>query len=158
MTRRLPWLLLPLVAFLADWTSKAWVQASLLPGIPMVLWRDHLNFTLSYNPGAIFGFMGDLPPWVRATLFTLAALAALGYFGWEFLRDGVPTTARVALGLILGGIVGNSVDRFRHGHVVDFIDVVIRGWHYWTFNVADSFIVCGAILYGIVLLKHPHPK
>lgn len=154
MRQRLPWLLLPLAAFLADWASKAWVTANLLPGVPMVLLRDKLNLTLGFNAGAIFGSFSGAPAWARGALFTVATLAALGYFGWEYLRGALPTVARVALGLILGGILGNSVDRLRHGHVVDFIDVVIRGWHYWTFNVADSFIVCGAILYGVALLRH----
>lgn len=59
---------------------------------------------------------------------------------------------RWALGLILGGAPGNGLDRIMHGAVVDFLDFIFFGWHYWTFNIADSCIVCGAILMGLSLL------
>ena len=85
-------------------------------------------------------------------IFAVAGLAALGYFGWEFLKPGVSVPNRIALGMILGGALGNGLDRIRHGMVVDFLDFVFWGWHYWTFNLADSFIVCGAILMGLGLL------
>jgi len=82
----------------------------------------------------------------------VAGLGALGYFGYEFLKDGTPTLQRFALGLILGGALGNGLDRLVHGAVVDFLDFILFGWHYWTFNLADSCIVCGAILMGLSLL------
>jgi signal peptidase II len=149
---RLSWLLLPAAALVLDWASKAWIQAAIplyesRPVIP-----GFFNLTMSYNPGAIFGAMSGAPPAVRTVVFGLAGVAALGYFGWEFLKPAAGTLQRCALGLILGGALGNGLDRARHGSVVDFLDFVFWGWHYWTFNLADSFIVCGAILLGLSLL------
>ncbi len=148
---RLTWLLLPLAALGLDWASKAWILANLAPHETRVIIPGFFNLTLGYNPGAIFGTLAGASPLVRNVVFTLAGIAALGYFGWEFLKDGSPRCQRVALGLILGGALGNGLDRIRHGSVVDFLDFVFGGWHYWTFNLADSCIVCGAILLGIGL-------
>ncbi len=153
MNRRLAWLLLPAAVFAADWASKAWVQAHIRAHETREVIPGVFNLVLGFNQGAIFGSFQGAPGWFRTTLFTVAGLGALGYFGYDFLREATPRLQRVALGLILGGALGNGYDRLRHGHVVDFLDVVIRGWHYWTFNVADSFIVCGALLFGISLLR-----
>jgi signal peptidase II len=145
---RLRWSLLPLLAFFADWASKAWILAILphegasRPVIPGIF-----NLTLGFNKGAIFGSLQSAPDWLRTTLFTVAGLAALFYFGREFFAEATPRLERIALGLILGGAAGNGLDRLLRGHVVDFLDVIIRGWHYWTFNIADSCIVVGGILF-----------
>lgn len=157
MKRRLPWLILPITAFLFDWASKVAILARLQPGESQTLISDFFNLTLVFNRGAIFGFMSNAPDWLRTSVFTLAGLGALVYFGYEFLRQETPTLQRVALGLILGGALGNGLDRLQHGYVVDFLDFVFWGWHYWTFNIADSFIVCGAILLGVCLFKY-RPK
>ena len=61
----------------------------------------------------------------------------------------------MALGLIIGGALGNGYDRVIRGAVVDFLDFVFGSWHYWAFNLADSFIVCGAILLGWSMLRRP---
>ena len=145
-------LLLPLAALGADWASKAWILASIPPQGSRTVIPGFFSLTLNYNPGAIFGTMGGASPMVRTVVFTLAGIAALVYFGWEFLKPGTATSQRIALGFILGGAMGNGLDRIRHGMVVDFLDFVFWGWHYWTFNIADSFIVCGAILMGLSLL------
>ena len=151
-SRRLVWLLLPLAALLVDLASKAWILATIPLHETRVILPGFFNLTLNYNPGAIFGSLAGASPLVRSVVFALAGLAALLYFGWEFLRAGTPAVQRVALGLILGGALGNGLDRIRHGMVVDFLDFVFWGWHYWTFNLADSFIVCGAILLGVSFL------
>lgn len=152
MTRRLPWLLLPAAALFLDWASKAWVLEHLATRGTLTLIPHFFSLTLSFNPGAIFGTLAGASPLFRSILFLVAGLAAVGYFGWEFLKEGTSTPQRVALGMILGGALGNGLDRWRHGYVVDFLDFQFWGWHYWTFNIADSFIVCGAILMGITLL------
>jgi len=151
MIRRLPWLLLPAVALALDWLSKAWILANLPVHGTRTVIAGFFTLTLGYNPGAIFGTLGGLSPLQRAVLFVVAGIAAVLYFGWEFLKDGTPTLQRVALGLILGGALGNGLDRWRHGAVVDFLDFEFFGWHYWTFNLADSFIVCGGVLLGLGL-------
>jgi signal peptidase II len=149
---RAAWLLLPLAALGLDWASKAWILAAIPLHESRTVIPGFFNLTMNYNPGAIFGTMGGAPPMVRTIVFTLAGIAALGYFGWEFLKPGTAVSQRIALGLILGGALGNGLDRIRHGMVVDFLDFVFWGWHYWTFNVADSCIVCGAILLGLSFL------
>ena len=146
------WMLLPFAALALDWASKAWILGALPRHGSRTIIPGFFNLTLNYNPGAIFGTMGGAPPMVRTAIFTVAGIAALGYFGWEFLKPGTPAIQRAALGLILGGALGNGLDRIRHGSVVDFLDFVFWGWHYWTFNLADCFIVCGAILLGLSLL------
>ena len=81
------------------------------------------------------------------------ALAAKTILPWR--------TARVGLSLILGGALGNLIDRFHAGYVLDFVDVYWRGWHFWAFNVADASITIGAVLVFVDLLlvrRHvPHP-
>lgn len=152
MKRRLLWLLLPAAALAADYASKAWILGLLSQHGSRTVIPGFFSLTLGYNPGAIFGTLGGAPPLVRNVVFILAGIAAVAYFGWEFLRDATPTLQRVALGLILGGALGNGLDRFRHGAVVDFLDFEFWGWHYWTFNLADSCIVCGGVLLGVTLL------
>lgn len=160
--KRLPWLLLPLAAMALDLGSKAWILRLLarretLPVIP-----GFFNLTLGFNNGAIFGSFQNSPSWLRVLLFTAAGLVALVYFGWEFLKAETPRLQRIALGLILGGALGNGIDRLVHGAVVDFLDFYANdwnlgftrlNWHYWAFNIADSCILCGAVLFGLTLLK-----
>jgi signal peptidase II len=86
-------------------------------------------------------------------LFGLAGLAALIIIGRMFLERDTAIWDRVALGFILGGILGNSLDRYLRGAVVDFLDFVFGTWHYWNFNLADSFILVGVVLYALRMLK-----
>ncbi|BDU76643.1 signal peptidase II [Mesoterricola sediminis] len=153
MIRRLPWLALPLAALFLDWASKAWILAHLPVHGSRTVIEGFFHLTLGYNPGAIFGTLAGAPGPVRQILFTVAGLGAVGYFGWEFLRAATPTLHRVGLGLILGGALGNGLDRYLRGAVVDFLDFEFWGWHYWTFNLADTFIVCGGLLLGLGLLR-----
>ena len=150
---RLAWLVVPALALAVDWATKTWILHHLAMGGTRVIIPGFFNLAMGFNPGAIFGTLGTASPWVRNTLFLLAGVAALVYFGWEFLREGTPPVQRLAMGLILGGALGNGLDRFQHGAVVDFLDFVFWGWHYWTFNFADTFIVCGAILLSLAFLR-----
>ena len=150
MNRRLPWLILPLGALWLDWTSKVWVQAHVQE--PRAVIPGFFNLVLTFNTGAIFGSFAGASSALRTGLFVLATVVALAYFGYEFLREGTSTAQRIALGLILGGAMGNGLDRFLHGNVTDFLDFVFWGWHYWAFNLADSCIVCGAILFALTML------
>jgi signal peptidase II len=153
--RRLAWLLLPAAALAADLASKAWILGLLRENESMPVIRGFFYLTLGFNRGAIFGSLTGLPAPARYTLFALAGLAALFYFGRLFLARETAVWDRVALGLILGGAMGNGIDRLLRGAVVDFLDFVFGTWHYWTFNLADSFILVGAILYGLRMLLAP---
>lgn len=150
--RRLCWLLLPLSALVADLGSKAWVLRTIGEGESLPVIKGFFYLTLGFNRGAIFGSLTWLPASARYALFALAGLAALIYFGRLFLAKETSTWERLALGLILGGALGNGIDRILRGAVVDFLDFVFGTWHYWTFNLADSFILVGAILYGLRMI------
>ena len=151
--KRASWLLLPIGALAADYASKVWILKILhFQGDSRTIIEGFFNLTLGFNKGAIFGTLHTAPDWLRTGIFLLAGIAALIYFGRLFLADATPKLERVALGLILGGACGNGLDRILHGHVVDFLDFVFGSWHYWYFNIADSCIVVGAILFGIALL------
>lgn len=153
--RRSPWLLLPAAALAIDLLSKVWILARFQLGEVKPIIPGFFNLTLGLNPGAVFGFLADAPASFRIPFFAVVGLLALGFFGYEFMKEKVPVLQRVALGLIIGGALGNGYDRVIRGSVVDFLDFVFWGWHYWAFNLADSFIVCGAILLGWCMIRPP---
>jgi signal peptidase II len=150
--RRLLWLLLPVGVLAMDLGSKAWILNLLAEGESKPVIKGFFYLSLGFNRGAIFGSLTWVPAAARFILFTVAGLAALLIIGRMFLEKGTPTWDRVALGFILGGILGNSLDRYLRGAVVDFLDFVFGGWHYWNFNLADSFILVGAVLYALRML------
>lgn len=147
-------LLLTLV--LADCGSKRAVEAALPPHTPHQVLGDAVRFTLGYNPGAAFGInVGDASRvvFIVLTLVALVVLAAM--------YRSTPAARRLdvaALALIMGGAVGNLIDRVRAGQVVDFIDVGLGATRFWTFNVADAGITVGAVLLALSLLRDPEPE
>jgi len=149
--RRLLWLLLPAAALAADLGSKAWILRTLAEGESLTVIKGFFYLTLGFNRGAIFGSLTWLPGPARAILFAVAGAVAVLYFGKLFLARDTPSWDRVGLGLILGGALGNGIDRFTRGSVVDFLDFYFRiwDWHYWTFNIADSCILVGAVLFSV---------
>ena len=153
--RRMAWLLLPISALALDLGSKAWILRAIGEGESLTVIKGFFYLTLGFNRGAIFGSLTWLPPTARFLLFGLAGLVALLYFGRLFLAKETSTWERIALGLILGGALGNGIDRLYRGAVVDFLDFVFGTWHYWTFNLADSFILVGAVLYGLRMILAP---
>ncbi len=147
--KRLLWLLLPAAALAADLGSKAWILRTLAEGESLTVIKGFFYLTLGFNRGAIFGSLTWLPGPARAILFAVAGTVAVLYFGKLFLARATPSWDRVALGLILGGALGNGIDRLSRGSVVDFLDFVFGTWHYWTFNIADSCILVGAVLFSV---------
>jgi signal peptidase II len=145
-TSRFIWLVLPLVLLGVDLASKVAVVLTVPLHGTLVVIPGFFNLTVNHNYGAIFGSISDSSALFRAAIFGVTGIFVISYFGWELLRVDTPVIQRIALGLILGGVLGNSFDRLQYGFVVDFLDFVFWGWHYWTFNLADSFILCGTIL------------
>jgi len=139
------WLWLSLFVVAADQLSKQLAEAHLLvferlPLLPV------LNLTLVYNQGAAFSFLSDQGGWQRWLFSGLAVAVSLVLVGWlSRLPRGERWTA-AALALIIGGAVGNLVDRLLHGHVIDFIDLHYGGWHWPAFNIADSAIFVGVVM------------
>ena len=106
-----------------------------------------LDFTHVRNTGAAFGLLNttDLPMKGMVMIgMALVAIAAIGAYGATLSAD--ENVARAGLALVLGGAVGNLIDRARLGYVLDFVDVYAGTWHFWAFNVADAAISIGAIL------------
>jgi len=104
------------------------------------------NLTLIHNTGAAFSFLGDAGGWQRWLFIILSSGISLVILFW--LCTLPPQRRVLALGLsfILGGAIGNLIDRIRLGYAVDFIDVYYQNWHWPVFNIADSVITVGAIL------------
>ena len=141
----LRWLWCSLAVVVADQSTKLAAVALLDPASSVEL-IPTLDLVLAYNTGAAFSFLSTAGGWQR-WLFIGIAVAICGFI-LHWLRD-LPRHARwlpLALSLILGGAVGNLVDRVRIGAVVDFIDFHVGDWHWPAFNVADSAICVGAAL------------
>ena len=151
-------LLLAGVVVALDQTSKLIVLGRLPLGVQIPVVDGLLALTLVLNPGLAFGLLGSVPlawRWMVAAL-SLLALAVLARVALRVLPAG-GWTARLSIGLIFGGAVGNLVDRARFGAVVDFVDVHWRGWHWPAFNVADSAITVGVALLALRLLSDRAP-
>jgi signal peptidase II len=103
------------------------------------------NLVLTYNKGAAFSFLSAASGW-QGALFTVIGIGASIFIVWLLGRHGTQKVFSTALALILGGALGNVIDRLAYGHVIDFLDFHAAGWHWPAFNVADSAIVCGAAL------------
>jgi len=105
-----------------------------------------LNIAHVRNTGAAFGFLNAVDFPHKAAVVALVATAALmGIALYAARMSSHERLARIGLALILGGAVGNLIDRLALGSVVDFVDVVLGGWHFWAFNVADSAITFGVV-------------
>lgn len=140
----LVWLWLSAVLILLDQVTKLWVESALTPYQPVPV-LPFLNWTLVFNTGAAFSFLSEAGGWQR-WFFTVLAIGVSGLLVY-WLRQ-TPRSQRLvgsAYALILAGAIGNVIDRIRHGHVIDFVDVHWNGWHFPAFNVADSAITLGAI-------------
>jgi len=135
-----------------DVITKAWAESHLIARLPRGILGEYMRFTLVYNQGAAFGMhIGDWSRWVFSVL-TVAALGLLAHLFRETRADDTPRT--VALGLVTAGAIGNLVDRIQSSRgVIDFIDVGIGDRRFWTFNVADVGVSCGAILLALVLWR-----
>ena len=139
------WLLVSAVVIVLDLCTKQWASASLELYRPQEV-LSWLNITLAHNYGAAFSFLSDAGGWQRWFFIVLASAISLVLLVWLLRLARREWITALGLALVLGGAIGNLVDRIRLGYVVDFIDVHFSGWHYPAFNVADSAITCGVIL------------
>jgi signal peptidase II len=138
-----------LVAFLtavADQVTKAWIVRNLALYEARAVLTDYFHIVHVRNRGIAFSLLADLShPWVTPLLIGLTILAIGGVLGYLYVHpQGGP--APIGLGLILGGAMGNLIDRARWGYVVDFIDLHWRHRHWPAFNVADAGITVGVLL------------
>ena len=152
----LPWLALSALVIVLDQLSKAWVLASLpeYTAIPVI--EGFWNWYRTYNTGAAFSFLSDAGGWQKYFFVVLAAgiTGLLAYWLSKTPRRDWKTALPYAL--VIGGAIGNVIDRLLHGHVVDFIQWHWRD-HFWpAFNIADAAIMGGALgiaVYGLLAGK-----
>jgi len=136
-----------------DQVTKAWVLANLPLGGSIPVIPGFFDITHVHNPGGAFGFLAGMSAEIRSLLFVAVSLLAAGlilYFYWQ-TPDGQRALA-VGLALLFGGAIGNLVDRIRFGIVVDFLDLYAGDLHWPAFNVADSAISIGVIIFAYHIL------
>jgi len=134
------------------WTKHlALTSLELFRPVPVTAW---FNLTLAHNTGAAFSLLADGGGWQRWLFIVVASGISLFLLAWLWRLPLVARALPVSLMLILGGAVGNLIDRIRFGYVVDFIDLHYAGWHWPAFNLADSAIVIGV---GLMLLESMFP-
>jgi signal peptidase II len=141
----LKWLWLTLLAVLLDQGSKLAVDASmqLYDSIPVL---PFFNLTYVHNPGAAFSFLSEAGGWQRWFFSGLALVISIGITVWLARLQKHETLLAAALSLILGGAIGNLIDRVAYGYVIDFIDVYYQNSHFPAFNIADAAINLGVFL------------
>lgn len=136
-----------LVIVVLDQATKAMIGASIPMYESVTIIPGLLDFTHVRNTGAAFGLLNttDLPmKSFVMILMAIVAIVAIGAYGATLRAD--ENVARAGLSLVLGGALGNLIDRARLGYVLDFVDVYSGHWHFWAFNVADAAISVGAVL------------
>ncbi len=169
----LRWLWLAVFAIVLDQATKLWANTALRLYEPVELFTG-FSLTLSYNTGAAFSFLASAGGWQRWFFIALALGVSAFIFSWLRRLQGHETRLAIALALILGGAIGNVIDRAYLGHVVDFIDVyyisndclpffgqvisIDGGSCHWpAFNIADSAIFLGAVLMVLDGLRQKKP-
>jgi signal peptidase II len=141
----LKWLWVSVLSLLLDQASKLAVDGSmqLFESIPLL---PYFNLTYVHNTGAAFSFLSDAGGWQR-WLFACLAVVMSSIIGlWLARLKQHETLMAVALALVLGGAIGNLIDRVAYGYVIDFLDVYYQDWHWPAFNIADSAICVGVAL------------
>lgn len=151
--RRLRWVVffaLAAVVIVFDQVSKMWIDARfpLAPQSTPII-GDFIRITKSYNTGGIFGIFGN-----SAIVLALASTVVIALIVVYMWRDGTrgPWLLTIALALLLGGALGNFIDRIRYEHVIDFVDMGIGSWRWYTFNVADAAISIALFLLVVLSL------
>jgi len=141
----LKWLGLSLLAVVLDQVSKLVVVSSmqLYQSISVM---PYFNLTYVHNTGAAFSFLSEAGGWQRWFFAGLAVIISAVIAVWLARLKQHETLLAVALSLVLGGAIGNLIDRLAYGYVIDFLDVYYQTWHWPAFNIADSAITLGVIL------------
>jgi len=154
MPKNWRWFAIAAAIVVADQVAKWAVLGSFAPGERRVL-TGFFNLVLVFNKGAAFSFLADAPGW-QTPLFVVFSLVAAVIVSVLLFRSPGRPMFYAGLALILGGALGNVIDRLRFGQVVDFLDFHAMGWHWPAFNVADSAITVGAAL--LILEGFLHEK
>jgi signal peptidase II len=142
----LVWLSLTFVVIALDQLTKYIVLDALQPYVPHPVIPGFLNWTLAFNTGAAFSFLADQQGWQRWLFTALAVGVSAVLARWLAHTWRSDWRTALPLALVIGGALGNLIDRLRFGHVTDFIQVYFGDWAFPSFNIADSSISVGAVL------------
>ena len=156
MPNAIPWFGISALVVLLDLATKWLVLAKFVPGEGRVV-TPFFNLVLVFNKGAAFSFLANAPGWQTPVLAAVAIVAS-AVISYLMVKNGNKRLFCCGLALILGGAIGNLIDRLRFGHVVDFLDVHALGWHWPAFNVADSAITVGAVALILEGFLHREPR
>jgi len=142
-TGMLPWLGLSLLILIADQFSKLMVMGYYRLGDSTTV-TSFFNLVRVHNSGAAFSFLADASGWQR-WFFSAVGVAAAVFIVWMLRSHSGQRLFAFAMACILGGAIGNVIDRLMHGYVVDFLQFHYAGWYFPSFNLADSAITIGAV-------------
>ncbi len=139
----LKWLWFSVAVFVLDLLTKLWASSALnlYEAVPIV---PFFNITLAHNTGAAFSFLADAGGWQRWFFTGIAVVVSVVIIVWLKRLPSHEKLQACGLAAVLGGALGNVLDRVMHGYVVDFLDFYYGNYHWPAFNVADIAIVCGA--------------
>ncbi|KZD12130.1 signal peptidase II [Oceanibaculum pacificum] len=130
--------------FVADQITKLWMLDLVFDPPRILTLTPFFNLTPVWNRGVSFGLLSSHQDWMPYILSAVALAISIGMLVW--LRRATPGLLALALGLVIGGAIGNVIDRLRYGAVVDFLDFHISGYHWPAFNIADAAICVGVLL------------
>ncbi|MDF1678201.1 MAG: signal peptidase II [Legionellaceae bacterium] len=143
---------LSLLVIVLDQITKYWAMTHLMPYESVAVF-PMFSWTLAFNSGSAFSFLAASGGWHMWFFTGFSSLVSIALIIWIMRLESRLFTQMLALALILGGAVGNLIDRIRLGHVIDFIDVYYKTHHWPVFNVADSAICLGAIWLALVWVR-----
>ncbi len=156
---KLGWVWLSVVVFVVDQVTKYWFDNNLQMYERITVIPDYFSWTLAYNTGAAFSFLAGASGWQRWLFTLIAVVVSVILVVWMKRLKSDETWLAVGLALVLGGALGNLVDRVVFGHVVDFILVHWENrWYFPAFNLADSAITVGAVLLALDMFKSKKPE
>ncbi len=144
---------------LADQASKFWARARLRSGSDVHVIDGFFKFSYAENPGIAFGIFAESEAALKTWVLAGVSLLAIGLVFYFLIRTpSGKVLVCVALTVLLGGIVGNLIDRVRLGVVIDFIEVYVGQYHWPTFNIADAAICIGAVLLSLDIVRDPNDR
>ena len=141
----LKWLWLSVITLILDQWSKIAVDSSMRLYESIALFPG-FNLTYVHNTGAAFSLLSEAGGWQRWFFAALALIISVVLIVWLYRLKNHETLLAIALALVLGGAIGNLIDRLAYGYVIDFLDVYYQSWHWPAFNIADSAISVGVFL------------
>ena len=142
----LRWLWLTALVIALDQLTKSWVLADIRPGEQIPVISGFWYWTLAFNKGAAFSFLSDAGGWQRWFFVTIGVLVSAAMVVWLSRLDVRERLTAYGLALVVGGAIGNLIDRILLGKVVDFLQWHWQDWYWPSFNLADSAITLGVVL------------